>query len=336
MSLILPAAAASAAPAPAAPPSAAFLQLRPPRRLPPLQCAAALRPRRLPAPGHAGLRVHVEHDHHTGRRGRVVQRVQFPIIWVSGPFTLFKLRDTRGLRATRREATDTVDSLKAKIETAAHIPANRQYLRFGDRTVGFGDRTLADYGLEHESLLSVVRHEDWPDFLADERIIEARDLLQSEYEESVESEDSETPAEPAANGHPGGPAPTQAPPPVADGATVRDVGFELRATAGGPYHAGQAGTFGVTLTPGAGYHVNEEYPIRVELTAPAEVTLPKATLARADAADFGPTKAHFEVPFTAAVEGERRVQLTVGFAVCTPERCMPDERTLSVVLPVVP
>lgn len=145
-----------------------------------------------------------------------------------------------------------------------------------------------------------------------------------------------TPAEPAANGHPGTPAPTDVAPTAFDGATVRDVGFELRATAGGPYHAGQAGTFGVTLTPGAGYHVNEEYPIRVELTAPAEVTLPKATLARADAADFGPTKAHFEVPFTAAVEGERRVQLTVGFAVCTPERCMPDERTLSVVLPIVP
>lgn len=127
------------------------------------------------------------------------------------------------------------------------------------------------------------------------------------------------------------PAPTDA---VA-GAVVRDVGFELRATAAGPYHAGQPASFGVTLTPSGGYHVNEEYPIRVAATAPPELTLPKSTLARADAAEFGPQRARFDVPFTAVGAGQRRVTATVGFAVCTPERCMPDERTLALVLPIV-
>ncbi len=139
---------------------------------------------------------------------------------------------------------------------------------------------------------------------------------------------------PPTPGH-GDPVPTGDTPPAPAGAVVRDTGFELRATASGPYHSGQAGSFGIALTPSGEYHVNEEYPIRLTVRAPAELTLPKSTLERADAAEFGATKARFDVPFTPTSAGERRVEVQVDFAICTPQNCMPDQRTLALALPVL-
>ena len=145
------------------------------------------------------------------------------------------------------------------------------------------------------------------------------------------------PATPSAHGD----TPPTANPPAGDppaaapsGAVVTDTGFELRATASGPYHAGQLGTFGIALTPNGEYHVNEEYPIRVTVRAPSELTLPKTSLERGDAAEFSAQKARFDVPFTPTAAGERRVEVQVDFAICTPQNCMPDQRTLALVLPV--
>jgi hypothetical protein len=118
------------------------------------------------------------------------------------------------------------------------------------------------------------------------------------------------------------------------GPVVNDDAFELRAAATGPYQQGQLGQFAITLTPRGEWHVNEEYPISVELEAPAEVGLPRPELERSDAAEFGEERARFDVPFTPTAAGQHRVQAKVSFAVCTPENCIPDERTLALVLPV--
>ncbi|MBK8169091.1 MAG: hypothetical protein IPK60_01950 [Sandaracinaceae bacterium] len=131
------------------------------------------------------------------------------------------------------------------------------------------------------------------------------------------------------------PAPAAAPVVAAPaGPVVTDTGFELRATPEAGYRAGQAGTFAIALTPSGNYHVNQEYPIRVTLRAPSGVTLQKAELVRADAAEFGERLARFSVPFTATAAGTPRVEAEVDFAVCTPENCMPDRRTVAVTLAV--
>lgn len=126
----------------------------------------------------------------------------------------------------------------------------------------------------------------------------------------------------------------EAPAPGEVGPVVSDEAFELRAAATGPYQQGELGQFAITLTPRGEWHVNEEYPISVELEAPAAVGLPKPELERSDAAEFGEERARFDVPFTPTAAGEHRVQAKVSFAVCTPENCIPDERTLALVLPV--
>ncbi|MFK7992173.1 MAG: hypothetical protein AB8I08_39505 [Sandaracinaceae bacterium] len=117
------------------------------------------------------------------------------------------------------------------------------------------------------------------------------------------------------------------------GPMVEDPTFELRAEASGPYSAGESGTFQIRLTPRGEYHVNQDFPMAIALTGPDGMTLPPEDLSNGDAAEFSETTARYEVPFTAP-EGEHTVTAEVDFAVCTPEACMPDHRTLALVLPV--
>lgn len=126
------------------------------------------------------------------------------------------------------------------------------------------------------------------------------------------------------------------PPPQADaeaGPLVDDPTFQLRLTAGGPYHAGEEGTFTLELTPKGEYHVNEDFPMAVRVAGPDGVTVP-GELGNSDAEERTQERARFQVPFTAAAAGEHRVSCQVEFAVCTPETCMPDQRTVALLLPV--
>lgn len=111
--------------------------------------------------------------------------------------------------------------------------------------------------------------------------------------------------------------------------TAKDPSFTLRLKPAGEYTAGQLGTLVLDLEPHAPYHVNQEFPMEVSLKAPAGVTLPKSQLQKGDAAEFGESKARFDVPFTPADKGEFLIEAHVRFAVCTPETCVPDERDLA-------
>ena len=144
------------------------------------------------------------------------------------------------------------------------------------------------------------------------------------------------PAAPAAN-----PPAAAAPPPAAPAAApaalsnrVDDPSFELLASASGPYAAGKLASFALSLTPRGEFHVNQDYPLSISLHGDDALSFPKSELAKADAAKFGEKLARFDVPFTPAKAGDHRVEAKVRFAVCTKENCVPDERTLALMLPV--
>ena len=118
------------------------------------------------------------------------------------------------------------------------------------------------------------------------------------------------------------------------GPVVEEGAFELRAQAEPEYTVDSDSTFAIALTARAGWHVNEDYPISVKLTSPVAVEIPRDEFTKDDAAEFGEESARFQVPFRAVEPGEHRVEAKVDFAVCTPETCVPEERTLSFVLPV--
>jgi hypothetical protein len=127
-------------------------------------------------------------------------------------------------------------------------------------------------------------------------------------------------------------APAKAPAPATD--RVEDPSFELAAVPGGPYAVGQLGSFAVSLKPRGEYHINQDYPITITVRPQAEVNLPRSEFKKADAAVFGEQLARFDVPLTPQQKGAQRLEANVRFAVCTPETCIPDERTLALVLTV--
>ena len=124
------------------------------------------------------------------------------------------------------------------------------------------------------------------------------------------------------------PAPADAP------SSVDEASFSLKLVGAGPYQAGELARFVVNLEPRGVFHVNQEYPIEISLKGDAETSFPKASLAKADAAQFDEKKARFDVPFTAKSAGDHKIMANVKFAVCTDENCVPDERDLALAVAV--
>lgn len=123
-------------------------------------------------------------------------------------------------------------------------------------------------------------------------------------------------------------------PPSAAPSSIEEAGFSLKLAEAGPYKAGELSRFVLHLEPRGVFHINQEYPIEISLTGDADTSYPKASLARADAAEFGEKKARFDVPFTAKAAGDHKLLANVKFAVCTAENCVPDERDLALAVAV--
>jgi len=137
---------------------------------------------------------------------------------------------------------------------------------------------------------------------------------------------------------PAAPTPTVAQPleqklPAAQSPVVEDTTFKLALTSDAEYTAGSPGTLKLVLEARGGYHVNQDYPIKVQVKAAGGVKLLKTDLGKADAAEFGEQKVRFDLPFTAET-GAREVSADVEFAVCTAETCVPDQRTVAISLNV--
>jgi hypothetical protein len=128
--------------------------------------------------------------------------------------------------------------------------------------------------------------------------------------------------------------PADAPPDLQAATSRQGETYNLSVSGQEHYAAGELGSFGIVLAPRGEWHVNQEYPIHVELAAADGVTLPKTELERVDAAEFAEAGARFDVPFTAAAAGSPRVAAKVSFAMCTEENCMFEEQTVALALPV--
>jgi hypothetical protein len=94
--------------------------------------------------------------------------------------------------------------------------------------------------------------------------------------------------------------------------------------------AGQKAVARVHITPGAGYHMNKEYPTSlVFTTVPAGVLVDKVKLTAKDAAKFEEAGAEFDVAYTAAQPGKKVVSGELKFAVCSATTCDPKKSNVS-------
>jgi Disulphide bond corrector protein DsbC len=78
------------------------------------------------------------------------------------------------------------------------------------------------------------------------------------------------------------------------------------------------------------FHLNEEYPVKLTVTAPAGVKLEKATMKKEDAAKFKKEGADFNIAFTSSDTGKKDFTGELKFAVCKgTESCKPVTEKIS-------
>jgi hypothetical protein len=97
-----------------------------------------------------------------------------------------------------------------------------------------------------------------------------------------------------------------------------------------PAKKGQKSVAKIRITPGAGFHMNKEYPTSLVLsTVPAGVTVDKMKQTMKDAAKWEEAGGEFDVAYTAAAAGKQVVTGEIKFAVCSANTCDPKKSNVS-------
>jgi hypothetical protein len=121
--------------------------------------------------------------------------------------------------------------------------------------------------------------------------------------------------------------PTKGGPSIPD--DKNDSSFKLEIAAPAPVKAGAETIAHVVVTPGSGYHVNQEFPTKLVVTPPEGVKVAKAELHKEDATTFNNDKLQFDVAMTPDKPGTFKVSGTLKFAVCTESSCDPKKREIA-------
>jgi hypothetical protein len=101
-----------------------------------------------------------------------------------------------------------------------------------------------------------------------------------------------------------------------------------------PAKKGQHAVVKLHITPGAGFHMNKDFPTSLTLTPPADVTVEKAKLTGADAKKMDEHEEEFEIALTPAAAGKKVVTGELRFAVCSANSCDPKKSKVSFELDV--
>ncbi len=96
-----------------------------------------------------------------------------------------------------------------------------------------------------------------------------------------------------------------------------------------PAKKGQRAVVKLKLAPGAGYHMNKDFPTSLAFTPPIGVTIEHPKLGAKDATRFEDTGAEFEVALTSTDAGSKVVNAELKFAVCTATTCDPKREKVS-------
>jgi hypothetical protein len=100
------------------------------------------------------------------------------------------------------------------------------------------------------------------------------------------------------------------------------------------YRVGRRGEVEIALESRGPWHVNQEYPIRVDLSTGSGLALGKKELVKDDAQEFGERKVRFVAGLKPSKAGEHEVSCDVSFALCTDENCILEKRTVTTKLEV--
>jgi hypothetical protein len=117
-------------------------------------------------------------------------------------------------------------------------------------------------------------------------------------------------------------------------ARVETPTFALELSSDANASTAQLGRVTLTIEGRGPFHVNLDYPLRVQLGGSSAARLEKAELGPSDAAELGEARARFDADVRWNAPGQHWLAARVLFAVCTPDACVPSEQTLAVKLQV--
>lgn len=109
-----------------------------------------------------------------------------------------------------------------------------------------------------------------------------------------------------------------------------EPGYELRVVDEVALELGATGSISVAIVPAAGRTVSGDGPVRVAVSAPDGVGLPRRRYARKDAADPAADAPRFDVRLRAREPGDHAVELDVRFWLCGARVCRPITATRTV------
>jgi len=116
---------------------------------------------------------------------------------------------------------------------------------------------------------------------------------------------------------------------ASSGQNIDRDSYQVKVAVAATYTAGAQGTVEVTLSPKSGWHVNQDFPTKLEVTAPDGVVVAKAKLKKEDAAAFDEHHAVFKVAFTPAAAGAKTFAARFRFVVCNDDSCDPNTEQLA-------
>jgi len=91
---------------------------------------------------------------------------------------------------------------------------------------------------------------------------------------------------------------------------------------------GQESKVSIRVIPQGEWHMNLEYPTKLEITPPAGTTVAKPKLAKADAIKLDEQSCEFAISFTPSEAGDKTFTGEFKFAVCQEEACVPKTEKL--------
>jgi hypothetical protein len=118
-------------------------------------------------------------------------------------------------------------------------------------------------------------------------------------------------------------------------ARADDPGYELRVTDDVTIELGSSTAISVAIVPAAGRTVSGDGPVRVGVTGPDALGLPRRRYGRKDAADPAADAPRFDIKVKARDAGDHRLTLDVRFWLCGARVCLPiaTSRTVTVHVP---
>ena len=95
-----------------------------------------------------------------------------------------------------------------------------------------------------------------------------------------------------------------------------------------PLDVGKPRTLELVLQGRNGWHVNQEYPIQIELDSSEQLALASRTLTKDAAKSFTDDLATFAMEVTPEAAGQHWISCAVSFAMCTKDNCVLEKRSV--------